>query len=164
MSNQSVLKRRLSLMRFSSLMRLLVSVVLMGLGMSLFSGCASNTTGLQAKVNAQGDSSVTAIKLGRLLKVEQMQGEFINGLYRAKIVLANKKKSTKNLQYQFSWYDASGAEVDIDGNGWTPFVIYGKDEKTIVGLSPNPKASGFRINVRDLKANKTFKTNLFGIK
>ena len=92
-----------------------------------------------------------------------MKGELINGLYRARIVLANKKKSTRNLQYQFSWYDTTGAEVGIDGNGWTPFVIYGKDEKTIVGLSPNPKTSGFRINVRDLKANKTFKTNLFGI-
>ena len=84
-------------------------------------------------------------------------------LYRGKVVIANKKGSTQDLQYQFTWYDESGTEVGIDGNGWTPFIIYGKDEITIVGLAPNPQASGFRINVRDLKASKTFKTNLLGV-
>jgi uncharacterized protein YcfL len=134
------------------------------LAISLVTGCASNTASMQIRSDETGETSVVAYKLGNKLEVKQVQGEFINGLYRGKVVVANQKKSTQDLQYLFTWFDASGAELDVDGNGWTPFVIYGKDQKTIVGLAPNPQASGFKVNVRDLKANKTFKTNLLGIK
>jgi len=141
----------------------LLAVGLVTISVGPLSGCATNTSSMQMSSNAAGETSVRALALGKTLEVKQIKGEFINGLYRGKVVIVNKKKSTQDLQYQFSWYDGSGSEVGIDGNGWTPFIIYGKDEKTIVGLSPNPDTKEFRINVRDLKANKTFKTNLLGI-
>jgi uncharacterized protein YcfL len=139
-----------------------IALLLLAGGIGL-SGCAANTSSLQIEGNTRGENVVTAYKLGKHLEVLQIKGEFINGLYRGRVTIANKKDSTQGLQYRFTWYDSAGQEVGIDGNGWTPFVLNGKDEKSLVGLAPNAEANGFRINVRDLKANKTFKTNLFGI-
>lgn len=124
--------------------------------------CASNTAGLQASVSSSGEANVVAYKLGNDIQVQQLVGDYVGGMYRARVVVENLKKKQQDLQYQFAWFDANDVEVGMDRQGWTPMVVYGKDQKTIMAVAPSPEASAFRINIRDLKANKTFKTNFFG--
>ena len=73
--------------------------------------CASNTAGTQASVNASGESSITAYKLGNQIEVQQLVGDYVGGMYRARVVIENLKKKQQDLQYQFSWYDDQNVEV-----------------------------------------------------
>lgn len=131
----------------------------------LVTGCMQNTTGVQASYNANApDESLVQVSstLGKI-EVSRIGGEFINGLYAAKIALKNQKNTTQNLQYQVTWVDAQGHTMADANTAWTPLVIYGQATQTIRAVSPYTEATGFQISIRDLKADKTFKTNIFGI-
>ncbi len=124
--------------------------------------------GCQSTVNVQGTQAVgkaPAIKvqsLGNGLTVKQLKGQYYNELYRGRVVIVNKKASEQQLQYQFTWYDDAENEIGIESNAWTPVVVYGKSERSVVGIAPSSSAVGFRVSIRDLKATKVFKTNFLG--
>ena len=86
----------------------------------------------------------------------------VGDLYSATVVVKNTSSSTQEFQYQFTWFDANDRELEIDSHGWSPATIYGKDQKTLTNIAPNPEAAKFRVSIRDLKATKVFKTNFFG--
>lgn len=131
----------------------------------VLSGCIQNTAGIQVQHNESSPESTlvqASTKLGQL-EIKKINGQFINGLYAAQIELKNTKSSTQSVQYQVTWVDAQGNTVPDSTSGWTPIVIYGQAAQTIRAISPYAEATGFLVSIRDLKANKTFKTNILGI-
>ncbi len=128
----------------------------------LLAGCASTAEKTQISIIDQGASQVKAFYFTDGLAVEQMQGEYQNGLYRGRVVLRNTRNQMRQLQYQFTWYDTQGNMVDFDDSAWTPIILYGKGEKSVAAIAPIAKIAGFKVSIRDLKATKIFKTNFLG--
>jgi len=144
---------------------LLRIILLTTLGLSLLSGCASTyTAGVEAKQNPDGSINITEFNSDLGVRISQVKGHHMGNLYKARVLLENTTDYTLTLQYQFNWYDEGGDEVAIDSNAWIPMTLYGRNQKTITSLSPDIFSKSFRVNVRDLKSTKTFKTNIFGIR
>lgn len=153
------MKRHASQIKRTVLIAAVSSLCLQGLA-----GCAQNTAGTQATLNSQGEAQVVVYRLGNDIEVNRLAGNYVNDIYQAKVNVKNLKTKQQDLQYQITWYDQNNSEIGMQRDAWTPVVIYGKDEVAITAMAPSPEAAGFRINIRDLKADKTFKTNIFGIR
>lgn len=126
--------------------------------------CTHNTAGMEARVSTGQSAQVDAHQLGDDIAITQLQGEYVGGLYRARILLQNLKSGTQTLQYQITWHDSSDTEFPLDETAWTPLIVHGENQVAITAMATNPEAAGYRVTIRDLKANKTFKTNFFGIR
>ncbi|HET8707978.1 MAG TPA: YcfL family protein [Pseudomonadales bacterium] len=136
----------------------------MAISAAMLAGC-TNTAGVQVRAGDNMETSTETFSDLDGVEIQQIKGDYVNGEnYRARVMIRNTEKDTKTIQYQFTWYDPDGMQVDPEGNAWTPLTLTGKDEKTVQAISPSPNVNGFRLNVRDLKADKTFKTNFFGKK
>jgi uncharacterized protein YcfL len=143
----------------------------------LANGCAQRSTSLQVEHRSSPTGSLPAQTTAPTtdtktvgppqsfngLEITTTRGKDIGGLYQASILISNLKSTTQNLQYQVIWVDADGNALPHATTPWAPFIIYGKSQKTITAVSPDPAARHFQISLRTLKANKTFKTNVLGI-
>jgi len=131
---------------------------------AVLAGC-NNTAGVQVRAGDNMETTTETFSDLDGVEIQQIKGDYVNGTnYRARVMMRNTESDTKTIQYQFTWYDADGMQVDPEGFAWTPVTLYGNDEKTVQAISPSANVTGFRLNVRDLKADKTFKTNIFGKK
>ncbi|MEA1926944.1 MAG: YcfL family protein [Candidatus Auribacterota bacterium] len=120
-------------------------------------GCSS-TAGIQGSSAMMTDSSgdiehseyviVNNPKVARGLQIVDMATKRIGNMLQASITLVSKYSDTEEYQYKFAWFDADGFELDPEGNAWIPFIMYGNETKTIQGVSPNPSARQFKINLR----------------
>lgn len=125
--------------------------------MIILSGCSS-TSGIQGSSAIMDDSSgnilhseyviVNNPKVARGLQIVDMVNKRVGNMLMANITLVSKYSDTEQYQYKFSWFDADGLELDPEGNAWIPFIMYGNETKTIQGVSPNPSARQFKINLR----------------
>jgi uncharacterized protein YcfL len=140
-----------------------LTTLLCAAGLGLLLGC-SNTAGVQVSGNRAEEAKVEDHTTFSSLSVGPTTVDYANGLYRPRVAVVNKRKSTRNLQYRFTWYDAQGAQLQSPDSSWTPFMLYGKEETSLTALAPSDDVAGYRVHVRDLKANKTFKTNFFKLK
>lgn len=128
----------------------------------LLTACASTAEKIQLSANDQKISEVKSFYFTGGLVVDQVQGEYQNGLYRGRILLRNTRTQELRLQYQFTWYDKKGKALDFDDSAWTPITLYGKGEKIVAAIAPTAEVAGFKVGVRDLAATKVFKTNFLG--
>lgn len=126
--------------------------------------CTHNTSGMEARVSTGQQAQVEAHQLGDDIAITQLQGDYVGGLYRARILIQNLNSGSQTLQYQITWHDSSEAEFPLDETAWTPVIVHGQNQVAITAMATNPAAAGYRVTLRDLKANKTFKTNFFGIR
>jgi uncharacterized protein YcfL len=128
-------------------------------------GCQS-TAGIQVKHDSTpaAKNEIIDHTFNNAIEVTQVDGTMVGNLYSGTVVVTNTSSSTEEFQYQFTWYDENDRELEIDSHGWSPAIVYGKDQKTLSNVAPNPEAAKFRVSIRDLKATKVFKTNFFGRK
>ena len=125
--------------------------------MTILSGCSS-TSGIQGSSAIMDDSSgdiqhseyviVNNPKVARGLQIVDMATKRIGNMLSANITLVSKYSDTQQYQYKFAWFDADGLEIDPAGDVWIPFIMYGNETKTIQGVSPNPSARQFKVNLR----------------
>ena len=142
-------KTRTMLVRGAALLVLPVMISL--------SGCSS-TSGIEGSSVVMDDSSgniqhseyviVNNPKVARGLQIVDLVSKFVGDMLMANITLVSKYSDTEQYQYKFSWFDADGLELDPETNVWIPFIMYGNETKTIQGVSPNPSARQFKINLR----------------
>jgi uncharacterized protein YcfL len=129
----------------------------------LLNGCASSA-GVVASQDASGQTTTTVYNDNLGILVRQIRSSPAGGLFKARVIVENETNATQSLQYQFNWYDQQGDELNADGQAWSPFYIYGHNQKSLSSLAPSPEAVQFRVAIRDLSATKTFKTNFLGLK
>ena len=120
-------------------------------------GCSS-TAGIEGSTTAVQDESgntaysnlmvVNNPKLAGKLQITDIQTEFVGGLMKTQVNLVSKYSKNVNIQYQFSWFDSDGMEIDSDASAWTPLMLYGNESKTVQGVGPNPTARKFKIKIR----------------
>ena len=142
-------KTRTMLVRGAALLVLPVMISL--------SGCSS-TSGIEGSSVVMDDSSgniqhseyviVNNPKVARRLQIVDLVSKFVGDMLMANITLVSKYSDTEQYQYKFSWFDGDGIALDPEAYTWIPFIMYGNESKTIQGVSPNPAARKFKINIR----------------
>ena len=133
------------------------SLGIAALALALAAGCASpNTSGITvgAETDAEGNLQqilqIDNAKLARQLKVEDMiVGQTKNGLMKASLRIKSNLNKDFVAQSKFVWFDAEGAEIDIDTDPWRPLVLHGKETRTIQGVAPNANAAAFKLRIRE---------------
>lgn len=96
------------------------------------------------------------------LAIQQVEGDYQSGLYRSRIKLRNLRRSDRQFEYQFIWYDQQGRVVNFDSLAWTPISLYDHGEKIVAAIAPNATVVGFKVNVRDAKTFTLFATPFLG--
>ena len=140
------------------------SLLLAGILAGLAAGCAApNTSGFTVGSEADASGIMQEVlqvddgKLARQLSVSDMKtGQTKNGLMKASVRLTSSFNKDTVAQSKFVWFDADGAEIDIDSDPWRPLVLHGKETRTIKGVAPNSKAVGFKLRVRRGERLKKF--------
>lgn len=125
------------------------------LGMHL-AGCAT-TSGIEAsgKVvpTASGhelDKSIVINNrsLSNDLEITNIRSVFVGNMLKAQISIRSTNRETFPIQYKFEWFDAQGFEINAN-QAWKPFLVFGKETKTIQGVAPDQRAKEFKIKIRD---------------
>lgn len=139
-------------------MRLIVrSLLLLSgvLSIVVMSACSS-TSGMVATHRSTGDP-----KFAKHLEINNsaLEGDVIitnmrmrrtGDLLDVQVELTNLTGSDQNIQYKFAWFDDDNFEVDKDSRAWTPILIHGNDKVTMSAVAPNPRASTYKLIVREL--------------
>ncbi len=113
----------------------------------LIAGCSTSVMDVDG--SASGESTVNYKNSPVDIKVLDTRSKYVNGLLKVNMELENGLSNPYNLEYKFSWFDASGMAVDPAGSAWIPIYLQGKETKTIQGLAPNPSAKSFKIKIRE---------------
>ena len=71
-------------------------------------------------------------------------------LLQVNVVLTNLTSTDKEIQYQFSWYDADNFEVEQGSRGWTPVTLHGHASINMQAVAPSPAVTTYKVNVREL--------------
>lgn len=118
------------------------------------SGCA--TSGIEATGKPMGDPEfakhlvIHNESLAGNITITDMNSRVTGGLLEVNVVLTNLTSTDKNIQYQFSWYDADNFEVEQGSRSWTPVTINGHANVTMKAVAPNPSVISYKVNVREL--------------
>ena len=140
-------------MRIISYLGLLV-LVLVGTG--ALNGCA-RTSGIAGSATVVKGSEgyiqesrvmVDNDSLARAIKITDLKSTFAGDLLKANVMLHSKRTDTLALQYKFRWYNAQGIEVEPESSPWQPIVIYGREDKSVQAVAPNPSVKEFKIEIR----------------
>lgn len=126
-------------------MKKYLSVLLMALALS---ACSSATSGISIESSNQ-NVVIGNRALANRLTIEKALISEVNGLMKAGVPVTSKVASDMKLQYRFYWYDAKGLEVGGSNSPWRQFVLHGKDSMTLQAVAKNPKATQYRINIRE---------------
>ena len=133
----------------------IVALVAGGLS-SMVAGCAT-TSGIEAsgKVVENGqkkeiNKSIVINNRGLAgdIEIVDMRNTFAGDLLKVQISLRSNNRDTVPIQYKFDWLDAQGFEINSN-QAWQPFMVYGKETRTIQGVAPDPRAKEFKLKIRD---------------
>jgi uncharacterized protein YcfL len=76
------------------------------------------------------------------------------GFIEAQVNGFNHKHSYSKLEYRVDWLDSKGILVySSRHNQWTEFPVFRNQTFSFVVVAPNPKATDFKIYIRDPKQN-----------
>ncbi len=131
-------------------------LILLALIALSFAGCAS-TSGIEAIAKViPGDGQTELNKsiivnnrsLASDIEITDIKSAFTGNMLKVQLSLRSKSRDTVALQYRFDWLDVQGFEINSN-QSWKPFLIYGKETRTIQGVAPDPRAREFKLNLRD---------------
>lgn len=78
-----------------------------------------------------------------------MKSTLAGDLMKVQVAIRSKDRDTVQIQYKFDWFDAAGMEIGANQGAWKPFLIYGREARTIQGVAPDPRAREFKLKVRE---------------
>ena len=120
----------------------------------LVTGCA--TSGIEATGKPSGDPEyakhlvIHNESLAGDIMITDMHSRITGGLLEVNVVLTNQTSTDKNIQYQFSWYDADNFEVEQGSRSWTPVTLNGHASTSMKAVAPNPSVKIYKVNVREM--------------
>ena len=82
------------------------------------------------------------------LKVLHRDADRVNGLLRIQITVENVTDERLQFEYRYTWFDASGFEIETPMSNWQTVVVNAKDEAYMSGVAPNAVVEDFKFVVR----------------
>lgn len=121
--------------------------------LTLFLPACATTLGTAAKVDISSTEATPVIEvankaLEKRFKIKSFKNRMVNDLLNVQVEIANDFSSTQQFQYRFSWYDASGFEIEKEAGSWQPIVMHGRAVTTLQAVAPNPAAKSYKIVLR----------------
>jgi uncharacterized protein YcfL len=122
----------------------------------LFTGCAT-TSGIEATGKVVGSDPKAGLNksivinnrgLASDIEIIDMRSAFAGDMLKVQVALRSNNRDTIPVQYKFDWLDANGFEINSN-QAWKPFMVYGKETRTIQGVAPDPRAREFKLKLRD---------------
>ena|SRR6266568_2535762 len=83
------------------------------------------------------------------IQVMDAKSALAGDLMRAQVTLKSKDRDTVPIQYRFEWYDANGMEIGAGTSAWKPFLIYGRESRSLQGVAPDPRAREYKLKIRE---------------
>ncbi len=83
------------------------------------------------------------------IQIVDVKSAMAGDIMRAQATLRSKDKDTLPFQYRFEWYDAGGLEINSGAGSWKPLILYGRENKTVQGVAPDPRAKEFKLKIRE---------------
>jgi len=122
----------------------------------LVTGCVT-TSGIEAsgkvvaidpKVEINKSIVINNRGLASDIEITDMKSAFAGDMLKVQVSLRSNNRDTIPVQYKFDWLDANGFEINSN-QAWKPFMVYGKETRTIQGVAPDPRAREFKLKLRD---------------
>lgn len=123
-------------------------------------GCAG-TTGIDATGKKSWDQDgapgldtkvvINNSSLAGDIEIDAINSAMAGNMMRAQVTLRSKDRDTISIQYRFAWFDKQGIEINPNTGAWKPFLLYGREKRTIQGLAPDPRAKEFKVSIRELQ-------------
>lgn len=123
---------------------------------SLVIGCAS-TSGIETTGTVVENGSTAGLNksivfnnrgLAGDIEITNIRSTYMGEFLTVQISLRSHNRDTVALGYAFAWFDGQGFEISSN-QAWKPFVVYGKETKTIHGVAPDPRAKEFKLKLRE---------------
>jgi uncharacterized protein YcfL len=143
-------------------MKLYYYIVLITFGF-LSTGCVHNpvTTGVgTALIPASSQSldqtqlekyvSVDNSTLANRLSLTQSLARYNNQYLQVNVTVKSDYHKSQKLQYQFSWFDNEGFELDAGKQNWQAIDLHGGQQTQLTGLAKNKQATHFKLYIRDV--------------
>ena len=83
------------------------------------------------------------------IEVVDMKSALAGDMMKAQVSLRSRDRDTINIQYAFDWFDSQGMAVGGSTTVWKPFIVYGRETKTIQGVAPDPRGREFKLKIRE---------------
>lgn len=143
---------------FKAKSNFLWSLILGSLIVTALSGC-STTAGIEATGKAGWNQEGERIlgknvvinnsSLSSDIQIVDMKSALVGDLMKAQVSLRSKDRDTINIQYSFNWFDTQGMAIGSGTTVWKPFIVYGRETRTIQGVAQDPRAREFKLNIRE---------------
>jgi uncharacterized protein YcfL len=126
---------------------------------ALFTGGCSSTAGVEATGkktwNQEGAPELSKRivinnrSLASDIEIIDMKSTLAGDLMKVQVAMRSRDRDIVQIQYKFDWFDAEGMEIGANQGAWKPFLIYGRETRTIQGVAPDPRAREFKLKVRE---------------
>lgn len=83
------------------------------------------------------------------IEIVDLKSSMVGDMMKAQVSLRSKDRDTINIQYAFDWFDMQGMEVGGSTTAWKPFILYGRETKTIQGVAPDSRGREFKLKIRE---------------
>jgi len=115
---------------------------------------ACATSGVVGESDPSGEKSelieIQNKSLAKKVSIQNFKTRVVNDLLNVQVEIESQFSSTQEFQYKFSWFDATGFEVEGEANSWRTLILTGKETKTVQAVAPNPTAKKYRMVLREL--------------
>lgn len=121
-----------------------------------FLASCATTTGVVGEVDPGAEKEKASMievqnkSLAKRVSIKDFKNRVVNDLLNVQVKIANDFSSTQQFQYRFSWFDASGFEVEKEADNWQPLIMHGGAVTTVQGVAPNPAVKSYKIVLRQL--------------
>lgn len=132
--------------------------------LALLAGCNSVNTVEPAEPRAEPNLiSIKKVEtdpaLARKVSVVNVNESMKGDLMRVQVELENLNYGPEDFNYQFTWIEQDGFQVDTPPPLWKPGFILGRENVYLTGIAPNPRVVDFRIK---LLARETYDSTIGG--
>lgn len=117
-----------------------------GVGTSLIPATTKSLDQEQLKQYISIDNSALANRL----HLTQSLARYHNDFLQVNVSVKSDYHKSQKLQYQFSWFDSAGFEIDATKQNWQAIDLHGGQHTQLTGLAKNKQATHFKLYIREV--------------
>ena len=133
-----------------------IVLFLLIVGSFLMSGCRASVASVE-RAQPVGSAQVVEdkrimpdISLRKKIQIIQVNEGVVSGdLTRIQVILANRKSTSRTINYSWEWFDVDGMQVNSSSLGWKALRLIGKEQTAISAIAPNPQAVDFVLKLQE---------------
>jgi len=88
-------------------------------------------------------------RLAGNIEIVDMKSFMAGNMMMAQVSIHSRNRDTVPIQYKFAWFDVQGMEIGANSGAWKPYLVYGRETRTIQGVAPDPRAREFKLKIRE---------------